>query len=68
HDPGPVGVDVAADAPAGWISGLEQRGQSVREVAPSNHGMGHAHLIEVDGDALGAASDRRSGHGAAIGY
>ncbi|MGZ4708170.1 MAG: gamma-glutamyltransferase, partial [Acidimicrobiales bacterium] len=68
HDPGPVGVDVEADAPAGWISGLEQRGQSVREVAPSNHGMGHAHLIEVDGDALGAARDRRAGHGAAIGY
>jgi gamma-glutamyltranspeptidase/glutathione hydrolase len=70
--PGPIGVDVEADAPAGWCGGLERRGHSVREVPPSNHGMGHAHLIEVadgDGDqALGGASDHRAGQGAAIGY
>ncbi len=70
HGPGPVGVDVEADAPTGWAGGLELRGQSVRVVAPSNHGMGHAHLIEVSPDrlALGGASDHRAGHGAAIGY
>ena len=71
--PGPVGVDVEADAPPGWRPGLEARGQSVREVPSSNHGMGHAHLIEVGpttvgAAALGAASDRRAGAGAAIGY
>jgi len=70
HPPGPVGIDVESDAPAGWIPGLVERGQSVHEVEPSNHGMGHAHLIEVvdDGRALGGASDRRAGHGAAIGF
>ena len=69
HGPGPVGVDVETDAPDGWIAGLRQRGQSVVEVEPSNHGMGHAHLIEVvdDGRGLGGASDHRAGHGAAIG-
>jgi gamma-glutamyltranspeptidase/glutathione hydrolase len=69
HAPGPVGVDIEADAPPEWRRGLEQRGQSVREVPRSNHGMGHAHLIEVvdAGRAVAGASDHRAGHGAAIG-
>lgn len=70
HAPGPVGVDIESDAPADWIRGLSERGQSVQQVEPSNHGMGHAHLIEVvdDGRALAGASDRRAGHGAATGF
>ena len=67
--PGPVGIDVEADAPADWRPGLVARGQSVREVSPSNHGMGHAHLIEVGPRvASAAASDRRAGAGAAVGH
>jgi gamma-glutamyltranspeptidase/glutathione hydrolase len=63
-----VGLDVEADAPTGWPSGLEERGQTVRIVPAANHGMGHAHLIDLDGDMLAGASDRREPNGAAIGW
>ncbi len=40
----------------------------MRVVDPANHGMGHAHLIAVEGDTLAGASDWRAGAGAAFGY
>jgi gamma-glutamyltranspeptidase/glutathione hydrolase len=67
-DPSVLGIDIEADAPPGWRAGLEARGHSVRVVDAANHGMGHAHLIEVVGDALAGASDRRAEAGAATGY
>jgi gamma-glutamyltranspeptidase/glutathione hydrolase len=66
-----VRVEVEADAPPGWVTGLEQRGQAVHLVPPANHGMGHAHLIDVgagtDG-VLAGSSDPREAQGAALGY
>ena len=72
--PGGPGIDVETDAPPRWIPGLESRGHSVRTVPARDHGMGHAHLIDVDaGDAardglLGGLSDPREPNGAAEGY
>ena len=63
-----LGLDVEADAPDGWMVGLEDRGQTVRTVPAANHGMGHAHLIEVQGDMLAGANDRREPNGAVIGW
>ncbi len=68
EDPSLLGIDVEADAPAAWVPGLQARGHDVRVVEPANHGMGHAHLIAVDGDTLAGASDWRSGTGSAWGY
>jgi gamma-glutamyltranspeptidase/glutathione hydrolase len=61
-------VEVEADCPAGWVSGLEERGHQVRRVRPANHDMGHAHLIEQAQGGLGGASDRRAVHGAVASY
>ena len=66
-------VELEADAPAGWAAGLEQRGHAVRIVPAADHGMGHAHLIEMRADADGPAvlagsSDPREPNGAAVGY
>ena len=66
--PDQLGVDVEADAPTGWIAGLEQRGHSVRVVPGSNHGMGHAHVIDVAGDMLAGAHDPREPQGSAGGW
>jgi gamma-glutamyltranspeptidase/glutathione hydrolase len=67
-DPDVLGVDIEADAEPWWREGLEARGHSVRVVGAGDHGMGHAHLIAVDGDALAGASDWRAGAGGAHGY
>ena len=66
--PARLGVDVEADAPAGWIAGLEARGHSVRSVPGANHAMGHAHVIEVAGDMLTGAHDPREPQGSAGGW
>jgi gamma-glutamyltranspeptidase/glutathione hydrolase len=63
-----LGVDVEEDAAPWWREGLEARGHRVRVVDAANHGMGHAHLIEVRDDGLAGASDWRAGAGAAVGY
>ena len=64
-DDGPaLGVEVEADAPDGWASGLTERGQQVETVTPANHGMGHAHLIEVTSTrAMPPAPRSPAGHG-----
>jgi gamma-glutamyltranspeptidase/glutathione hydrolase len=67
-DPDVLGVDIEADAAPWWREGLEARGHSVRVVPAGNHGMGHAHLIAVDGAGVAGASDWRGGAGAAFGY
>jgi gamma-glutamyltranspeptidase / glutathione hydrolase len=67
-DPNVLGVDLEADAPPGWSPGLIERGHDVRLVEAANHGMGHAHLIAVEGDTLAGASDWRAGAGAAAGF
>jgi gamma-glutamyltranspeptidase / glutathione hydrolase len=68
EDPAVLGLDIEADAAAAWQDGLVERGHDVRVVEPANHGMGHAHLIAVDGGTLAGASDWRAGAGAAFGY
>ncbi|HEY5153339.1 MAG TPA: gamma-glutamyltransferase [Acidimicrobiales bacterium] len=64
---GELGVDLEADAPAGWFDGLAQRGHDVRRVPSANHAMGHAHIIAVLDDGLGGGADRRAGSGGAVG-
>ena len=66
-DPGHVGVDVEADAPESWRSGLVSRGHDVRIVRSANHGMGHAQVISVLAEGLGGAADHRCGSGGAVG-
>ena len=67
-DDGHLGVDLEADAPASWFSGLEARGHDMRMVSSANHAMGHAHIIDVLADGLAAATDRRAGQGTALGW
>jgi gamma-glutamyltranspeptidase/glutathione hydrolase len=67
-DHGALGVDVEANAPDGWISGLQRRGHAVRVRGVLDHGFGHAHAIETDGHTLAGMADPRAGAGAAIGY
>jgi gamma-glutamyltranspeptidase / glutathione hydrolase len=67
-DPDALGIDIEADAEGWWRAGLEERGHSVRVVAAANHGMGHAHLIAVDGATVAGAADWRAGAGVALGY
>ena len=55
-------------APRTGTTASNLRGHDVRVVDPANHGMGHAHLIVVEGNALAGASDWRAGAGAAFGY
>ena len=66
-DGGQLGVDLEADAPESWFTGLTARGHRVRTVPAANHGMGHAHVIAVVPGGLGGAADPRAGSGAAIG-
>jgi gamma-glutamyltranspeptidase / glutathione hydrolase len=67
-EPDLLGLDIEADAEPWWRAGLEARGHSVRVVPAANHGMGHAHLIAVDSEAVAGASDWRAGAGAAVGH
>ncbi len=63
-----LGIDIEGDAAPWWQAGLEQRGHRVRVVEPANHGMGHAHLIEVIDGGVAGASDWRAGAGGAFGH
>ena len=67
-DRGRLGVDLEADAPAAWFSGLSARGHDVRKVRAANHAMGHAHVISVVPGGLGGAADWRAGGGGAVGW
>jgi gamma-glutamyltranspeptidase/glutathione hydrolase len=68
-------VQVEADAPAGWATGLADRGHRVQVTEPwaSAGAYGHAHVIDVepDGDGgslLAGGSDPRAMIGGAVGY
>ena len=71
--PGGAAVQLEHHAPAGWQSGLEQRGHPVVVAGPrGGHGFGHAHLIVRAGDdsahGWAGAADPRAEVGAAAGY
>lgn len=66
-DPGTVRLEVEAHAPAGWWTGLTDRGHDVVEV-PAWSRSGHAHAISVEDDCLAGASDPRPRTGAALGW
>ncbi len=65
---GRVKVRVEANAPAAWVDGLRQRGHVVEEANAFDAGFGHAHVVDVDGDALVGGADPRSRSGSASGY
>ena len=50
---------------AAWDDGLRSRGHDVVRTAAFEHGFGHAHLIQVQGDHLAGASDPRALTGSA---
>ena len=60
-----VEVVVEEHAPAGWVSGLTERGHRAR-VGRAN--FGHAHCIEVVDGGLSGAADPRSVVGEAAGF
>jgi gamma-glutamyltranspeptidase/glutathione hydrolase len=63
---GPDQVGVETGAPAAWTPGLTDRGHRVEPLDGPGTGTGHAHVIEVRGDALAGAAEPRAG-GAAVG-
>ena len=65
---GVVQVHLEDEAPAGWETGLRERGHDVVRHPPMGYNVGHAHAIAVREASLEAASDPRSVSGNAIGY
>ena len=65
---GRVKVRVEANAPEGWAAGLRDRGHVVEDAPAFDHGFGHAHVVDVDGEVLVGGADPRSRSGAAAGY
>lgn len=47
---------------------LSELGHDLRRIDAHNSAFGHAHLIEVQGDVLGGASDPRAGTGGVAGH
>jgi gamma-glutamyltranspeptidase/glutathione hydrolase len=64
--PDEVIVQVERAAPKAWVTGLARRGHRVH-LTDSEHAFGHAHVIELAGDALIGAADARTGCGAVAG-
>jgi gamma-glutamyltranspeptidase/glutathione hydrolase len=60
-------VDLEGHAPAGWESGLTDRGHRTRRLAAFDSAFGHAHAIVPTPDGLGGAADPRARIGAVIG-
>ena len=65
---GRVKVRVEANAPAGWIDGLRDRGHLVEEAQAFDSGFGHAQCVVIDGDTLSGGADPRSRSGDAAGF
>ena len=65
---GRVRVQLEAHAAAGWADGLRTRGHDVTSIPAFDAGVGHAHVIAVDGDVLAAATDPRPRTGSASGF
>lgn len=65
---GEVRILLEADVPAGWRSGLEERGHQVEVLAPLSDRFGHASLISVVDEGLAGASDPRAASGGVRGY
>jgi len=65
---GDVTVRIEGHAPERWAPGLQALGHQVETTDAFSHEFGHAHLIEVRGDTLAAASDPRPLAGAAAGW
>jgi gamma-glutamyltranspeptidase/glutathione hydrolase len=65
---GRVKVRVEANAPAEWITGLEERGHVVDPSPAFDNGFGHAHIVEVQGDLLVGGADPRSRSGGVAAY
>ncbi|MGO9196132.1 MAG: gamma-glutamyltransferase family protein [Acidimicrobiales bacterium] len=65
---GDVRVELEANAPDGWIEGLERRGHVVSRHRRVDHGFGHANVIACREGYLEGASDPRALAGAAAGY
>ena len=68
QDRGRVTVRIEGHASERWADGLVTRGHEVAVTGAFDHGVGHAHVIAVDGDVLAGASDPRARTGAASGY
>jgi len=67
-EPDAIRVAVEATAPDAWNEGLRARGHDVVPIDGIMGTFGHAHVIDVDGDALAGAADPRALIGAASGY
>lgn len=65
---GEVSVLLEGHVPPGWCSGLRALGHSVVERPGFDATFGHAHVIEVQGEVLGGASDPRPRTGDAAGW
>jgi gamma-glutamyltranspeptidase/glutathione hydrolase len=61
-------VGIEGHAPAGWMTGLADRGHKVEALPPYDSGFGHAHAIIFDSDGfLAGAADPRTIVGTAAG-
>jgi gamma-glutamyltranspeptidase/glutathione hydrolase len=67
-DPDGARVAIETTAAPSWDDSLRARGHDVVPVDGILGTFGHAHVIEVDGDALAGAADPRALIGAASGY
>ena len=67
-DPDAIRVAIETTAPEAWRDGLQTRGHDVVPIDGIMGTFGHAHVIEVDGDALAGAADPRALIGSASGY
>ncbi|MCP3853778.1 MAG: gamma-glutamyltranspeptidase [Actinomycetia bacterium] len=64
-DPSVLRIEVEDHGIDDWQAGLHARGHDVVSVPPS---IGHAHLIDLDGETLAGGADPRARTGAASGF
>lgn len=66
HQDPPPEVWLEHGAPAGWATGLRERGYPVAQAAPGDQRFGHAQAIRVCEEGLTGAADPRAGKGAFV--